>query len=86
MTLVRISPDGKEVLHLYDDKLMGMTSKTSEVEVERASDVYYDGKASVWKVKILATGEILPVSFGNRSMALSYEKIVLEGRLRDGAV
>lgn len=86
MTLVRISPDGKEVLHLYDDKLMSMTSKTSEVEVERASDVYFDNKESLWKIRILATGEILPASFKDRSIALVYEKIVLESRLRDGAV
>ena len=86
MTLIRISPDGKEVLHLYNDKLIDITSKTSDVEVTRASDIFFDNETSKWKIKILATEEILPVSFIHRGIAQDYEKIVLEDRLREGLV
>ena len=86
MTLIRISPDGKEVLHLYNDRLVDLVSKTSEMSVERASDIFFDNETSMWKIKILATKEILPVSFIHRGMAQEYEKIVLEDRLREGVV
>jgi len=84
MTLVRISPDGKEVVHLYDDNLFELTSKTADIEVERASDIFFDNEKKNWKVRILKTGEVLPASFKSREGAKTYEISVLESRLRTG--
>jgi len=86
MTLIRISPDGKEVVHLYDDEVIKLTSKTAEVQIVRASDIFFDNEAKHWMIRVLATGEILPATFKSRVLAMEYEKLVLENRLRDGLV
>jgi hypothetical protein len=87
MTLIRISPDGREVLHLYDDKIHEVTSKTCDTTVTRASDVFYDNDLGKWKVRFIDTGLLLPVAFKSREEAIEYEKEFLEEymRLREGA-
>jgi len=87
MTLIRISPDGSEVLHLYDDKLMEITSKISDVEVERATDVFFDNEDKVWRVRLLPRGvrcmeTVLAVSFKTRQEALDHERSILENDMR----
>ena len=82
MTLVRISPDGKEVLHLYDDKVAQLTSKTSDIKVTRASDVFYDNESKCWRIKFRHTNAILALPFETRAEALEYERLVLEQDMR----
>jgi len=82
MTLIRISPDGSEVLHLYDDKVVQITSKTSDIKVTRASDIFFDNKDKVWRIKFRHTNAILALSFETRAEALEYEQLVLEQDMR----
>jgi hypothetical protein len=87
MALLRISPDGKEVLHLYDDKLVEMTRKTSDIEIKRATDVFFDNEDQVWRIKFLPRGlkdmeTILAIPFGTREEALEYERGALENDMR----
>jgi hypothetical protein len=86
MGLIRISPDGKEVLHLYDDKICELTGKHSTLKITRATDVFYDNEIGKWRVEMLVAGYCLPESFTKRSEALAYEKKILEHRLRNGEV
>lgn len=82
--LIRISPDGKEVLHLYDDKYNQITSKHSDMEITRATDVFFDNDMQVWKIRFLSNNEVLPVVFRNRERALKHERWILEKLLRRG--
>lgn len=82
MTLIRISPDGKETLHLYDEKVTDMTSQLADVKIHRASDVYFCNKDDHWKIKF--KGLVLPVMFYKRQQALDYEKGFLEEYLKEG--
>ena len=82
MTLIRISPDGSETLHLYDDKLNTMTSKIADVEIHRASDVYFCNRDKHWKIRFKEL--VLPVMFRHRFQALEYERDFLEEYLKEG--
>ena len=82
MTLIRISPDGSEVLHLYDDKIAELTSKTSDIKINRASDVFFDNEDQVWRIKFRHTNAILMIPFETRAEALEYERLVLEQDMR----
>lgn len=74
---IKISPDGKLVEGLYDDKFpwYGLRGK---LEIERASDVFFDPKEQGWKVKILCNQRILPKCFRLRKDAIEYEREYLE--------
>ena len=79
MALIRISPDGKEVVCLHNDFIHQVISKHSEVIIKRASDVFYDNKLRVWRVRILEPHEeLLPQKFFDRESALEFEKKFLE--------
>jgi hypothetical protein len=84
MTLLRISPDGSEVMHLYNDKIKRITSKTSDIKVYRASEVYYCNKDVGWKIKLLHSGLVLPIMFSERQDAIDYEIEFLEQFLKEG--
>jgi hypothetical protein len=82
MTLVRISPDGKEVLYLYDDNIAKITRKHGDMEVSRASDVFFDNEDKKWKIKFLHTNAVLAIPFDTREEAIAHERAVLENDLR----
>jgi hypothetical protein len=86
VTLIRISPDGSEVVYVHNDVIhSNVTSKHSDVEIQRATDVYYDNEEKMWKVRILAEpfNEVLPVKFYTRQQAIDYEVLWLEKLLRE---
>ena len=85
MALIRISPDGKEVVCLHDDFVHNIIRKHSDVEIKRATDVYYNNDEKMWRVKLLGEpwDEILPVKFFTRKEALDYERIYLEYLIKD---
>lgn len=84
MTLIRISPDGSETLHLYDDTVTELTSRISDMEITRATDVYYCNEDKGWKVKLLGDKPlVLPAMFKHRFEALKYEKEFLEEFLKE---
>lgn len=79
MALIRISPDGKEVVCLHNDFIHKIISKHSDVVIKRASDVFYDNKIKMWRVRILEPyEELLPLKFFSREEALEFEKRFLE--------
>mgnify|MGYP001814065504 FL=1 len=80
--LVRISPDGGEVVHLHNDKYNQITSKHSTMKIERASDVFFDNEIQRWRVKIRHTNAILAIDFATRQEALDHEHALLENDLR----
>lgn len=88
--LIRISPDGGEVVHLYDDTINQITNKHSDVRIDRATNVFFDNVEKMWKIKMLVKGYLhgvcLPESFVNRADALEYEKIILEDLMREHKV
>lgn len=84
--MIRISPDGKEVLHLYNDKLLPLDKLSGDIAVERASDIFFDNDICSWRIKILKTGEVLDTCFIDRETAKEHEVEVLESRLREGLV
>ena len=81
--LIRISPDGKEIAHLHDDKLTSLTRSTSKVEINRASNVFFDNDIKRWRVRVIGE-KLLPATFLERDTALAYEKIKMESKLRAG--
>lgn len=80
MALIRISPDGKEVVCLHNDFIHNIIRKHAEVNIKRATDVYYDNDEKMWKVKLLGEpwDEVLPVKFFTRKDALYHERVYLE--------
>ncbi len=74
---IKISPDGKLVQGLYDDKFPWYGLR-GELEIERASDVFFDPKEQGWKVKILCNQLVLPGCFKLREDAIAYEREYLE--------
>jgi len=82
MTLIRISPDGKEVVNIHNDFTHQITSRHADVEINRASEVYYCNINKGWKIKMLIRGHmhglLLPVMFHTRQEALDYEVEFLE--------
>lgn len=83
MTLIRISPDGKEVKYLYDDDIYQAMSNHTTIEVTRASDVFFDNEDRVWRIKFLDSNTTLVIPFGSREEALKYERGLLENNLRN---
>ena len=86
MTLIRISPDGKEVVNIFNEFIHKITSKHSDVEINRASEVFYCNNNKGWKIKMLWRGKmhglLLPVMFKTRQEAIDYEIKFLEELLR----
>ena len=85
MTLIRISPDGSEVVYVHNDVIhSNITSKHADLEINRATDVYYDNDEKMWKVRILKEpfNEVLPIKFYTRKQAIDYEVLYLEDLLR----
>ncbi len=74
---IKISPDGKVVEGLYDDKFPWY-ALGGKLEIKRASDVFFDPEVQKWKVKILHSQFILPGSFTLRGDAIAYEREYLE--------
>jgi len=74
---IRISPDGKLIEGLYDDKFPWHGLR-GELEINRASDVFFDQRVQKWRVKILHNYRILPKSFKLREDAITYEREYLE--------
>ena len=74
---IKISPDGKLVEGLYDDKFPWYGLR-GDLEIKRASDVFFDPKERGWKVKILHNQLILPKCFKLRKDAIAYEREYLE--------
>ena len=74
---IKISPDGKLVEGLYDDKFPwhGLGGK---LEIKRASDVFFDPASQRWMIKILHNQAILPFQFKLREEAITYERKYLE--------
>lgn len=82
MTLIRISPDGKEIKHLYDEDIVRITSETSDIKIKRASDVFFDNDIKKWKIRVVDDGRIVNMEFDTRSEAIGYEVDMLEKMLR----
>ena len=78
---LRLGPNG-EVQHLYDDTLSSITMDLcKDVEVQRASDVFFDNELKKWRIKLLTDpwkGRVLSRSFKTRSEAIAYEIKILE--------
>lgn len=87
MTLIRISPDGKEVVNIHSDSIHKIISKHSDVVINRASEVFYDNLSKGWKIKMLLKGKmhglLLPVMFKTRQEAIDYEIDFLEALLHE---
>ena len=85
MALIRISPDGKEVVCLHNDFIHNIVKKHSEVNIKRATDVYYDNEEGYWRVKLLGEpfDEVLPVKFFTREDALTHERVYLEYLMKE---
>lgn len=81
--LIRISPDGKEVMHLSNDKYNQITAKHSDMEITRASDVFYDNSSQCWRIKYNHTNAILIIPFATRQEAIDFEIATLENDLRN---
>jgi hypothetical protein len=79
--LVRISPDGKEVVFLYDDKIPW--EDLGKMKCERASDVIFNEERQVWVIKFNGGGEV--GDFKNREEAIQYEIFILEKMMRGSA-
>lgn len=77
---VNISPSGN-FKHIYNDSLRSMDEAMGNFEVHRASDIYFDNALQCWKIKILATDEVLPEEFKDRAEALSFEHDYLQTRV-----
>jgi len=80
--LVRISPDGKKILHLHNDVITHkITSKIADIEIDRVTDIYFNNSMRCWRVLICDTGEILG-RFKTREEALEFERGFLEEKMR----
>lgn len=80
MASIRISPDGMEILLLYDDNLMMEGRK----RVVRASHVKFHEEDQLWRVhELFADGSELKheEGFESRHGAIAYEIGILETRL-----
>jgi hypothetical protein len=84
MTLVRISPDGSEVKHLYNDDIIRITAETSDITVKRASDVFFDNDIKKWRIRLVDTEEVIGVEFDKRAEAIAYEIEMLENLMKAG--
>lgn len=80
--LIRISPDGGEVVHLHNDKYNQITSKHADVEINRASDVFFDNSIKKWRIKFRHTNAVLAIPFDTRQEALDHEVALLENDIR----
>lgn len=80
MALIRISPDGKEVVCLHNDFIHNVVKRHADVEIKRATDIYYDNEEGVWRVKLLGEpwDEVLPIKFFTRKEALIWEVDFIE--------
>ena len=78
--IIRISPDGKELMFLYDDSLMEGENK----RVVRASDVKFHEEDQLWRVhELFADGSEKEheEGFTSRAEAIQFEIGLLEARL-----
>lgn len=75
---IEVSPDGKEVSGLYSDCFPW--NKIGELEVRRASDVFFNPRTQKWLVKILPD-LVLSEGFDKRKDAIAYEIAYLQGQL-----
>jgi len=78
---VRISPDGKNVKHIYNDALRSMDKALGDFTINRATDIFFDNVENAWKIKILEDGKILPNVFEHRSDALAFEHEYLQNKM-----
>lgn len=78
---VRISPTGGRFKHIYNDALRPMDEAMGVIEVNRATDVFFDNYDRLWKIRDLSTGEILEESFIKREDALAFEHNYLQNRM-----
>ncbi len=74
---IKISPDGKLVEGLYDDKFP-WHELGGKLEIARASDVFFDPASQRWMIKILHNQVVLPFHFKLREDAIAYERKYLE--------
>jgi hypothetical protein len=84
--LIRISPDGKEVVHIHNDTYNKITSEHADITINRASDVFFDNQEQKWRVKIRHTKSLLAITFDTRQDALNFEGKLLENYLRCGFI
>jgi hypothetical protein len=86
MGFIRISPDGKEVIFVHDDFLKTVVERHCVVEINRATDVFYNNTSKKWRIKMLLRGYMygccLMEEFATREEAIEYEKQHLEVLIR----
>lgn len=82
MLRIRISPDGKEVMHLYHEEYNKITSKHADVRIDRATNVFFDNDVKRWRVAFLDSDTVSEESFESRREALEFETKVLQVALR----
>lgn len=82
---VQISPDGKTFQHIYNDSLQSLDNALGEVEIHRATDIYFDNVDRLWRIKMLDTKEVLEQGFETRQEALDFEHEYLQERMKQVA-
>ena len=87
--VLKISPDGKEVIFLYSDGMIDTLGDMGTVKVMRASNVRFDEKDQMWKVYIInddGTEQLVPkVQFKHRKDAIDFEIDVLQKLLKENS-
>jgi len=77
--LIRISPDGKEIIFLYDDQVPW--ADLGKMQCSRASDVVFDEEKQAWKI-VFPNGKVVGY-FTKRESAIHHEIFLLEGALAE---
>lgn len=80
MRTIRLRPDGSvDFLYVDGHPAIGL----GKMEVERASDVFFDPEKQKWVVHIRGEAEPLPQVFEDRAAALKYEVDYLNIKMLD---